>query len=107
MAARGKNPMLAKIQARHEAEKRSLRLFTLQWAADMMCIAANEVLGLGADRLAKLEEAYWEASRHYAEKTLEDAAWDKTIDYTKGDLDRKMEAIMGDHFRPWEERYGH
>lgn len=104
--ARKPNPMLAKIQARHEAEKRSLRLFTLQWACDMMCIAANEAMGLGADRLAKLEEAYWEASRHYAEKTLEDAAWDKTIDYTKGDLDRKMEAIMGDHFRPWEERYG-
>ena len=29
-----------------------------------------------------------------------------SIEYTKGDLDRKMEAIMGDHFRLWEERYG-
>lgn len=104
--ARKPNPMLAGIQARHEAEKRSLRLFTLQWACDMMMIAANEVLGLGADRLAKLEEAYWEASKVWAKKTLEDADWDKSISYTKGDLDRKMAAIMGDHFRPWEERYG-
>lgn len=89
MAARGKNPMLAKIQARHEAEMRELRLFTIQFCADMMLIAANEALGA-----------------EYSEKTLEDAKWDKSIDYSKGDLDRKLQQIMGKHFRPWEERYG-
>ena len=104
--ARKPNPMLAGIQAKHEAEKRALRLFSLQWACDMMLIAANECLGLGAERLAKLEQTFWDAARYYAERTMEDAAWDKTIDYTKGDLDRKLQSIMGDHFRPWEERYG-
>lgn len=83
MAARGKNPMLAKIQARHEAEMRELRLFTIQFCADMMLIAANEALGAGAERLKKLEETYWAVATEYSEKTLEDAKWDKSIDYSK------------------------
>ena len=100
------NPMLAKIQARHEAEKSWLRMFTVQQCVDMMTIAANEEYGLGPERLKRLEETFYEVFKEYAKMTLEDAKDDKAIEYTKTKLDRKLKEITGDYFKPWEERYG-
>ena len=100
------NPMLAGIQTRHEAEKRSLRLFTIQQCDDMMLIAANAAFGLGADRLKKLEETYWQVFREYAELAVDDGKDDPDIIYTRAKLDQKLQQIMGENFRPWEERYG-
>ena len=37
--------------------------------------------------------------------TLDDAKDDKSIEYTKDKLDRKLKQIMGDNFKPWDERY--
>lgn len=104
--AKKQNPMLAKIEARHEQEKASMRTFTIQQCVDMMMIAANEEYGLGADRLQRLEETFYEVFKEYARMTLEDAKDDRTIEFTKDKLDRKLRQIMGEHFVPWEERYG-
>lgn len=104
--ARKPNPMLAKIQARHEQDLRFQRLFTIQQCDDMMLIAANAAFGFGADRLAKLEETYYAVFKEYAELALEDGATDPDIIYTRAKLDQKLEEIMGPNFRPWEQRYG-
>lgn len=104
--ARGTNPMLAKIQAKHEQEKAFMRTFTIQQCVDMMMIAANEEYGLGPERLQRLEETFYEVFREYAKMTLDDAKDDKTIEYTKDKLDRKLRQICGEYFKPWEERYG-
>lgn len=104
--ARGTNPMLAKIQAKHEQEKAFMRTFTIQQCVDMMMIAANEEYGLGPERLNRLEQTFYDVFREYAKMTLDDAKDDKSIEYTKDKLDRKLEQICGEYFKPWEERYG-
>lgn len=104
--ARGTNPMLAKIQAKHEQEKAFMRTFTIQQCVDMMMIAANEEYGLGPERLNRLEKTFYSVFKEYAEMTIEDAKDDKAIEYTKSKLDRKLEQICGEYFKPWEERYG-
>ncbi len=104
--ARKPNPMLAKLEARHEAEKAFLRTFTVQQCVDMMMIAANEEHGLGPERLNRLEKTFYAVFREYARMTLDDAKDDRSIEYTKDKLDRKLQQIMGEYFTPWEERYG-
>ena len=104
--ARGKNQMLAKIQARHEMELAFQRRFTIQQCADMLLIAANDEFGFGADRLNRLEEVFFSVFTEYADMAIEDGKDDPDIVYTRDKLDRKLQQIMGPHFRPWEERYG-
>ena len=99
------NPMLAKIEAKHEKEKEFLRVFTIQQCVDMMMIAANEEYGLGPERLRRLEETFCNVFKEYAKLTLDDAKDDKTIEYTKAKIDQKLAQIMGDNFKPWDERY--
>lgn len=104
--ARKTNPFLAKIQAQHEMELAFQRRFTIQQCADMMLIAANAEFGFGADRLNRLEEVFFSVFTEYADMAIEDGKDDPDIVYTRDKLDRKLQQIMGKHFRPWEERYG-
>ena len=104
--ARKVNPMLAKIEARHRIDMAFQRDFTIQQCTDMLLIAANEAFGFGEDRLVKLLEAYQRVFEDYAEMAIEDGRADPDIEYTREKVDRKLRQILGDHFRPWEERYG-
>lgn len=104
--AKKPNPMLAKIEARHEADMAWMKMFTVQQCVDMMMIAANEEYGLGPERLNRLEKTFYSVFKEYAEMTIEDAKDDKAIEYTKSKLDRKLEQICGEYFKTWEVRYG-
>lgn len=104
--AKKPNPMLAKIEARHEADMAWMKMFTVQQCVDMMMIAANEEYGLGPERLNRLEKTFYLVFKEYAEMTIEDAKDDKAIEYTKSKIDRKLEQICGEYFKPWEVRYG-
>ena len=104
--ARKVNPMLAKIQARHELDLRFQREFTIQQCCDMMLIAANDAFGFGADRLAKLQETYYAVFTEYAKLAISDGADDPDIEYTRAKVDAKLAQIMGENFVPWEGRYG-
>ena len=104
--AKKPNPMLAKIEARHEADMAWMKMFTVKQCVDMMMIAANEEYGLGPERLNRLEKTFYSVFKEYAEMTIEDAKDDKAIEYTKSKLDRKLEQICGEYFKPWEVRYG-
>lgn len=104
--ARKVNPMLAGIEARHRRELIVYRKTTIRQCADMMLIAANYAFGLGADRLDKLQRAFFECFDEYLALSQADAKDDKHLEYTKAKLDQKLAEIMGPHFRPWADRYG-
>ncbi len=99
------NAFLAKMQAKAEIECALQRRFTLQQAADMMLIAANEAFGFGPDRLHRLLLAYQNAWGEYADLAWDDAKSDKDIEYTRAKIDEKLKQICGEHFMPWDERY--
>ena len=104
--ARKVNPMLAGIEARNNRKLRAAQDFFTQYCADMMLIAANEALGCGPKRLRLLFETFCAAYAEYADILAEGQKTDKDFNYLRGKLDRKLEQIMGEHFQPWEQRYG-
>ena len=105
MPPRKPNPMLAQIEARHEREKSALRLFCVQQSKDMMLLAANRAFGFGPERAKQLADAFDAVWLEFATLTVEDAKDDKEIWYAKDKLDAALQAVCGDHFVPWEERY--
>lgn len=105
MPPRKPNPILAGIEARHQAELRASRIFCVQQSKDIMLIAANRVFGFGPDRAKKLADAFDEVYREYATLCVTDAKDDKEIWYTKEKMDRALQEICGEHFEPWDERY--
>ena len=104
--ARKVNAFLARQQARHDMDMRYQREFTIQQCCDMMLIALNDAFGFGADRLAKMEQVYYEVFSEYAKMAIADGQDDPDIEYTRAKVDAKLAQIMGEHFRPWEDRYG-
>ena len=54
---------LQQIEARHRAELRLQRLFTMQQCEDMALIAANETFGFGPERSARLRQVIREEKR--------------------------------------------
>lgn len=50
-------------------------------------------------------DAFRETFRAFAQLCVEDAGGDQEIAYTKESIDRELRRIMGEGFRPWEERY--
>lgn len=103
--ARKQNPMLAKIEARHQIELSRSRMFVLQQCKDMMLVAANEAFGFGPERAKKLGDTFDKVWLEFATMTVEDSKYDKDIWNTKEKLDRKLSEILGEHFVPWDERY--
>ncbi len=100
------NAYLLKMQIKKELEMQKARLFTIQQCKDMLLIAAHDAFGFGPARLKRLSDAYDAAFMDYANLTLTDAETDKELWYMKGKIDEELRRICGEHFVPWEERYG-
>lgn len=106
MAKNKPNPMLAAFEAKLEARyMRKLRIAN-QMGLDAALIAANEVLGLGAGRAEKFMTAYIDAMNKMANMMVEDGETDPDLDWSTATIDKRLRAIVGDSFRPWDERYG-
>lgn len=90
-------------QRRHDMELQ--RLFTIQQCEDMMLITLGQDFGFGPKRAMEALEAFRETFRAFAQLCVEDAGGDQEIAYTKESIDRELRRIMGEGFRPWEERY--
>ena len=86
-------------QRRHDMELQ--RLFTIQQCEDMMLSTLGQDFGFGPKRAMEALDAF----RAFAQLCVEDAGGDQEIAYTKESIDRELRRIMGDGFRPWEERY--
>ena len=100
-----KNAYLARMQANKAAEISFHRKFTIQWCADAAILAANEVFQRKGEKLVEFHNAFVKYAHMIAKMTLDDAKDDKSIDYTKGTVDAKLQELLGDKFQPWEERY--
>jgi len=100
-----KNSYLARMQAQKAADISFHRKFTMQWCADAAILAANEVFQRKGKKVVEFHNAFVRYSHEIAKMTLDDAKYDKTIEYTKAKLDERLKEILGEDFQPWEERY--
>ena len=100
-----KSGYLARQQAQRAHDLKWHRLFTIQWCADAAVLAAHDVFQRKGEKLVEFYNAFVKYAHEIADMTLADAKDDKSIEYTKGKVDRQLEELLGDNFRPWEERY--
>ncbi len=112
------NPMLAKIEAKYAAEyevklamaqARYLKQLdiALQQSADAALMAIDDVFDVNAYSAEKFHVAHVQYVNKMASLMLEDYEDDKTMTFTKTDIDRRLKQIVGEeNFVPFEERYG-
>ena len=105
-----KNDLLRRLEAKAELKYAALyqakMRMTLQLAQDAAMIAANEVLQMGLDRAPDFANKMREVVNEIADVMLADQKDDEKFAYTRGVVDRRLKKICGEHFVPWEERYG-
>lgn len=97
------NPLLASIQAKHNAEMRSMKNFTVQFMQDMAVLAINRVYHAGPVGTENFLIALWDIMEEYAEIVLEDTP---DGEYSRAKLDEALEPIMGHNFLSSDLRYG-
>lgn len=112
------NPMLAKIEAKYKADyeiklamaqARYLKQLdiALQQSADAAMMAIDDVFDVNEYSAEKFHVAHVQYVNQMASLMLEDYQDDKTMTFTKTDIDRRLMQIVGeDNFVPFEERYG-
>lgn len=105
-----KNDLLRRVEAKYAAHYAALYHakigMTLQLAQDAAMIAANEVLQMGPGRAPDFANKMREVVNEIAGVMLADQKDDEKFAYTRGVVDRRLKKICGEHFVPWEERYG-
>ena len=105
-----KNDLLRRIEAKYAAHYAALyqakMRMTLQLAQDAAMIAADEVLQMWPGRAPEFAAAMRDVVNEIADVMLADQKDDEKFAYTRGVVDRRLKKICGEHFVPWEERYG-
>ena len=98
-----KNPLLAQLEARHQAEIKVIRQITRQEDADMFMKAANRAFGFGPERNKRLMDAL---NQVFAEEF--DAAEEDTPDkeYSIQKREEELKRICGKYYLPRRIRYG-
>ena len=98
-----KNAYAKKLQAVMDTRLARQQMIDMQMAKDAALIAAAEVFHMGPGRVPAYSAAFDQALHDIAAMTVEDT---KDMEYTKTKLDQRLRQICGEHFIPWEERYG-
>ena len=98
-----KNAYAKKLQAVMDTRLARQQMIDMQMAKDAALIAAAEVFHMGPARTPAYSAAFDQAIHDIAAMTVEDT---KDMEYTKTKLDQRLRQICGEHFVPWEERYG-
>lgn len=101
-----KNDLVIRRQLEKERDMRIMRNFTVQWCADAAAIAANKVFHRKGDVLAEFLREYNRIAIEIATMTMDDSGADKSITYAKAKIDAALKELLGEHFQPWEVRYG-
>lgn len=92
-------------QIRRAQEASFHRRFAIQFCMDGAAAGINEHLGLQGQELADCMQTIGKWIMRIAELTVEDAADDKEIVYTKDQVDKKLKEILPpEYFKPWDER---
>ena len=98
-----KNAYARKLQAAMDIRLARQQVIDIQMAKDAAFLAAAEVFHMGPGRVPAYSAAFDAALHDIAKMTVEDT---KDMEYTKTKLDQRLRQICGEHFVPWEERYG-
>ena len=81
------------------------RHFARQFVLDAAVLAAHDVFGAGEKRMYDFYASMHEWLQKISEMILEDAQDDKEIVYSKDKLDEALKPLLGQNFRPYDERY--
>lgn len=100
-----KNAFLVRQQAKQRALMDEVRKYTIRQCGDFMLIAASEEFGFGESRTKRLFDRWVSMFDEYADMLDEDLKGDKSFEYTKSLIDRRLQSCCGKYFKPWEERY--
>ncbi len=94
-----------RLKASRDAAASFHRRFAIQFCMDGVAIGLNEHLGLEGKELADCMDTIGHWIMEIARLTVEDAADDKAIEYTKDQVDKRLQQILPeDKFSPWEDR---
>lgn len=103
--AKKPNAFLAKIEAQRSHSMELQRRFTYQQCIDNMIMILHEQFGFGPTRCKRAFEAFEKAFFENAKTVIEMADGDRDMSYVKGDIDRRLQAALGEYFVPWEKRF--
>lgn len=101
-----KNNYIAKRKAVSDAILYRERDFTRQFMLDAAVLAAHRTFGAGQKRIQDFYADLHDVLMEMAGLTLDDAKGDKDLVYMKAKLDEALEPLLGDLFKPYDERYG-
>lgn len=93
--AKKQNPILAAFEAKKEAEFRGRLACNSELNMMAALIAGNDLGFIGTKRADLLLEQMVEVKMKLADDLVEDAEADKTLEYTKADLARRLQQILG------------
>lgn len=97
-----KNPMLEKIDRRHQAELYATRIVTRQEAVDCARIALNEEFGFGPERCRQFMGRFNKVFKELCDMTEGDTL---DYEYTREKFEERMRQVDGKYYCPREERY--
>lgn len=89
------NPVLAAFEAKKEAEFMGRLACNTEMNLIAMLIAGNDLGFIGEKRADLLLAKHIEVKMQLADDLVEDAKDDKTLEYTKANLARRLKQILG------------
>lgn len=104
------NPQVALEHAKREIfrlrqEMDLIKAFTIRQCQDVAMVTLNQEFEFTPDDNAKFEAAFNDLFVELCQTCVDDSKDDKSIDYTKGALDRAVMKACGDAVLPFEKRY--
>ena len=73
---------------------------------DAAMMAANDIFHMGPTRCGAFQQAMAGYVNEIAGMIVQDARDDPDFVYVKTKVDQRLKGICGEHFQPWEVRYG-
>ena len=105
--AKPKNAFLAAVNKEVLRRMSKYEHTRMQMAQDAAFMAANEVLKLGPGRAEAFGKAFIKYIDEITTLINEDAKGDKSVEYAKAVIDRRILPIVGEElFVEFDERYG-
>jgi len=104
------NAMLRRLELQAEVKYRAkfdanVKML-LQLCCDAAFFAANRVLHMGPTRTPRFRDAIEQEINWIFGIMYDDQKDDPDFEYAKAKIDERMQKIRGEHFQPWEGRYG-
>lgn len=100
-----KNDFLGRLAKQSEIYARNKAQLAVTMAVDAAVLAANECFNAGPERAPEFAATMIEKYNQMAELIYDDSKDDKTLEYSKNEIDHALRQVIGDSLQPWEERH--